>query len=70
MQKSIHEIRSLPVPRKYVFTLMNFVVNNQEHFQTLALGVGTIITDQLPTFHDFKKVHTMLASKSTVYHQI
>jgi hypothetical protein len=24
----------LPLPCKYVFTLMNFVVNNQEHFQT------------------------------------
>jgi IS1 family transposase len=24
----------LPLPCKYMFTLMNFVVNNQEHFQT------------------------------------
>jgi IS1 family transposase len=24
----------LPLPCKYIFTLMNFAVNNQEHFQT------------------------------------
>jgi hypothetical protein len=24
----------LPVPCEYIFTLMNFVINNQEHFQT------------------------------------
>jgi hypothetical protein len=24
----------LPLPCEYIFTLMNFVVNNQEHFQT------------------------------------
>jgi hypothetical protein len=46
----------LPLPCEYIFTLMNFVVNKQEHFQTvLTLGTGTIFTDQLPTFHVFKK---------------
>jgi hypothetical protein len=35
MQKSVHEIiEILPLPCEYIFTLMNFVVNNQEHFQT------------------------------------
>jgi hypothetical protein len=24
----------LPLPCEYIFTLMNFVVNNEEHFQT------------------------------------
>jgi hypothetical protein len=30
----------LPLPCEYIFTLMNFVVNNQEHFQTnLAIHI-------------------------------
>jgi hypothetical protein len=50
----------LPLPCKYIFTLMNLVVNNQELFQTqqytvLTLGIRTIFTDLLPTFHVFKK---------------
>jgi len=31
----------------------------------LTLGIGIIFIDQLPTFHVFKKVHIMLASKSS-----
>jgi hypothetical protein len=65
----------LPLPCEYMFTLINFVVYNQERFQTysaiqvLTLGVGMVVVDQLPAFHVFKKVH-MLASKSpTVYYQ-
>jgi hypothetical protein len=27
-------LESLPLPCEYIFTLMNLVVNNQEHFQT------------------------------------
>jgi hypothetical protein len=63
----------LPLPCMYLFTLMNFLVNNQDLFQTqqytvLTLGTCTIFIDKLPTF---QKVHTVLASKSsTVYHQI
>jgi hypothetical protein len=66
----------LTLPCEYIFTLMNFIINNQEHFQTqkytvLTQGIGTIFTDQLQTFHVFKKVHSMLASRSsTGYHQI
>jgi hypothetical protein len=30
----------------------------------LTLGIETIFMGQLPTFHVFKKVHTMFASKS------
>jgi hypothetical protein len=48
----------LPLPCKYILTLMNLVVNNQEHFQqntVLTLGIGTIFIDQLPTSHVFKK---------------
>jgi hypothetical protein len=56
---------------------MKFVSNNQEfltkiqQYTVLKLGAGTIFIDQLPTFPVFKKVHTMLASKSsTVNNQI
>jgi hypothetical protein len=36
-------------------------------FTVLTLGIGIIFVDQLPTFHVFKRVHTVLASKcSTV----
>jgi hypothetical protein len=27
------KLEILPLPCEYIFTLMNFVVNNQEHFQ-------------------------------------
>jgi hypothetical protein len=67
----------LPIPCGYIFTLMTFAVNIQEHFQTNSAvhSVNTRnrdhLTDQLPTFHVFKEVQIMLASKSsTVYHQI
>jgi hypothetical protein len=67
----------LPLPCEYIFTLMNFVVNNQEHFQTNSVihSVNTRNRDHLhrPTANlsCFKKVHTVLASKSsTVCHQI
>jgi len=41
-----------------------------QQYTVLTLGIGTIFTDQLPTFHVFKKVHTMLASKfSAGYYQ-
>jgi hypothetical protein len=69
-------LQILRLPWEYIFALMNFVVNNQEIFQiqqytVFTLGTGTIFIDQLPTFHVIKKVHTVLASKSsTVCHQI
>jgi hypothetical protein len=56
----------LPLPCEYIFTLMNFVINNREHFRqtqqyiVLTLGIGTIFTDQLLAFHVLKKLHTML----------
>jgi hypothetical protein len=58
----------LPLPCEYIFSLMNFVVNNQEHLKKqlntiLTQGIETISIDQLPTFHVLKKVHTFLASK-------
>jgi hypothetical protein len=63
----------LPLPCKYTFTVMNSVVNNQDKFSSTVstLRIGNIFIDQLPNFHVFKKVHSMLALKSsTVYHQI
>jgi len=66
-----------PLPCEYIFTLMNTVVNNQEHIHTNSAihSVNTRDRDHLhrpnATFHVFRKVHTMLASKySTVYHQL
>jgi hypothetical protein len=53
---------------------MNFIVNNEENFQTdsscavLVQGISSIITDHMPTFHVFRKVHSILASEfSAVY---
>jgi hypothetical protein len=37
----------------------------------LTQGIGSMLTDQLPTSHVFRKVHTTLASKfSTLRHLI
>jgi hypothetical protein len=61
-------LESLPLPREYIFTLMTLVVTKNifrqtQQYTVLTLGMGTIFIDQLPTFHVFKKVHTMLAIK-------
>jgi hypothetical protein len=58
----------LPLSCEYIFLLMNFGISNLEKFQihlytVLAQGTSTIYIDQLPVFHIFRKVHTMLASK-------
>jgi hypothetical protein len=49
------KLEILPVPCQYIFSLMNFLVNNQEDFQTnssghtvLIQGISTIFIDQLP----------------------
>jgi hypothetical protein len=52
-------LEMLPLSCEYIFTLINFVVNNQERFQTqqftlLILGIQT--THQLPTLHAGIKV--------------
>jgi hypothetical protein len=67
----------LPLPCEYIFTLMNFVANNQEIFRTKSAihSVNTRNRDYLPrptaNISCFQKVHTILASKSsTVYHEI
>jgi hypothetical protein len=67
----------LPVSCQYIFSLMNFFVNNQENFQTnssvhsIIQGISTIFIDQLPTYHALRKVHSILASEfSAVYHVV
>jgi hypothetical protein len=68
------KLEILPVTCQYIFSLMNFFVNNQENFQihqytVLIQGINTIFIDQLPTYHAFRKVHSILASEfSIVYH--
>jgi hypothetical protein len=37
----------LTLPCEYIFTLMNFVVNNQQHFQTAIYGVNPRTRDHL-----------------------
>jgi hypothetical protein len=64
----------LPFPCKYIFTLRNFVVSNQELFQTNS-AIHSAKTKNRDHLHRpvanlscFQKVHTMLASKpSTVF---
>jgi hypothetical protein len=53
-----------------------FIVRQDSNFQTslytlLIQGVKSIRTNQLPTFHVFRKVHSMLVSEfSTVCHVV
>jgi hypothetical protein len=64
-------------PCEYIFILMNFFVNNQEHFQTNS-AIHSVYARNRDHLHRptanvscFQKVHTMRASKpSTVYHQL
>jgi hypothetical protein len=73
----LKKLEILHVPCQYMFSLMNFVVSNQEHFQTnlslqiLTQGISTIFVDQMPTSPVFKKVLFVLALEiSTVYHVV
>jgi hypothetical protein len=64
------ELEIFPLSCEYIFSLMNVIVNNVELFQKsqlytlLTQEIRIIFTDQLRTFHVFRKVLTMLASKS------
>lgn len=54
----------LDIPCEYIFPLMCFTVNNQENFQTNSTihNVNTRnFTDQLSTFHVFRRVNIILA---------
>jgi hypothetical protein len=61
----------------YVFLLMSFIVSNQHFLRQIQLytvltqGIRTDVIDQLQTSRIFKKVPTVLASKSsTVCHLV
>jgi hypothetical protein len=75
-KSQLKQLQILPVPCQYIFSVMNFTVSNQETFQIhlytiLIQGIITICIDQMPTYHVFKNVHFMLASKfSTAYHVV
>jgi hypothetical protein len=61
-RKLFMSVEILPLPHEYLFILMNFIINNQEHLQTqqytvLTLGIGTIFIGQLQTFHIFKSAY-------------
>jgi hypothetical protein len=59
----------LTLSSEYIFSLMNFIVNNQEHFQinSTIRGVNTrnknSLIDQMPTSLVFRRVLIMLESK-------
>jgi hypothetical protein len=60
------KLQILPVPCQHIFSIMNFPVSNEEHFEihlyaVLIKGISSIFTDKIPTFHVFRKVHSMLA---------
>jgi hypothetical protein len=72
---SLHnQLEILPVPCQYILSLMNFMINNQENFQTNS-PIHNINTRNKPHLHRpnanlpcFQKVHFMLPSKfSAVY---
>jgi hypothetical protein len=58
----------LLVPCQYRFSLMKFSVKTSTFFEQIHLytvlvqGIRAIFIDQLPTFHVFRKLHSMLAS--------
>jgi hypothetical protein len=66
----------LPLPCEYIFTLMNFVVNNQEHFQKNS-ALHSVDTRNRGRLHEpttnlssFQRSAYYAASKSAVYHAI
>jgi hypothetical protein len=64
----------LPLLCECMFSLMNFPVDNQEHFQTNSAVQGTetiCIDDSYQPGMFSKKVHTIVTSNySTVYHVV
>jgi len=53
-----------------IFFLFLIIFRETQQY-SYNVRIGTIFIDQLPTVHIFKRVHTMLASKSlAVYHKI
>jgi hypothetical protein len=68
MYVAVKKLEILPVPYQYVFSLMNFFVNNQtskqiRQYTVLIQGISTIFIDQLPTYLVFRKVLSILTSE-------
>jgi hypothetical protein len=59
----------LPIPCQHIFSLMNFILNNQEHFQTnpsihsTDKAISTTCIDQMPTYLVLRKVQSMPVSQ-------
>jgi hypothetical protein len=71
------QLEILPVPCQYIFSLMNFIINNQENLQTNLSIQNTNTRNKYhldrpkANYLVFKKVYFMLASKfSTVHHVV
>jgi hypothetical protein len=61
----------LPLPCEYIFSLMNFIVNNQELVQTNSAVHSVNTRSKHCQSHAFRKVHSILASIfSTVCHLV
>jgi hypothetical protein len=63
------KLEIIPIPCQYVFSLMNFILNNQEQFQTNSsihstdTTISTTCNDQMPIYLVFKKVQSMPVSQ-------
>jgi len=70
------QLEILPVPRRSILSLRNFIINSQENFQTYS-SIHNInrrkklFIYQIETYLVFQKVNFMLAPKfSTIYHLV
>jgi hypothetical protein len=63
------KLEIVPIPCQYILSLMNFILNNQEHCQTNSsihstdTAISTTCIDQMPTYLVFKKVQSMPVSQ-------
>ena len=68
------KLEILPIPHHYIFSLMNFIVDNQKYSQTnqsivLKQALRNIFTDHLPTYTVFRRVYSVLEPEfSKLYH--
>jgi hypothetical protein len=66
------KLQILPIICQYIFLLINFILNNQEHFQTNTsihstdTAISTTCIDQMPTYLVFKTVHSMPVSQFSI----
>ena len=65
----------LPIPCQYILSLINFIINNQENFQTNSfIGLWNINTRNKHHLHrpdaNLSCVHFMLASKFSIVYLV